>query len=318
MHTLRMITWLLTDAKSEGSKVSTIILTIRENKTCYILRQTSRFLAISFQSWILTCMHAHYLAVTKTICQLSGHGLFGSECTLHCLLCKTRAGLSITPLLAIMVLSFVCAMLWKDTGGGRGFSFWFWPAPFSGFLEIMDVSMRNFSQHSETVSAVSQYHSIAPSGGWLPWHLFVSKSCNFGRKFQVTVSPHGQLPWHQPPWIMSHGPYLWTVFLSTTSQLSSKGILRHFLMGIVSDTPENSFLVSAPFVAFPLSMACFGTQEDGFPMNLANVIPWRIFMPCSRPQLHSLEQDLEFTTWVGGCFPDFFLPCVDLLPPPWV
>lgn len=238
MHPLRMITWLLTDAKSEGSKVSTIILTIRENKTCYTLRQTSRFLAISFQSCILTCMHAHYLAVAKTVCRLSGHCLFGSKCTLHCLLGKTR--LSITPLLAIMVLSFVCAMLWKDTGRGRGFSFWFWPAPFSRFPEIMMSPCEASHSILRAVSAVSQYHSIAPSGGWLPWHLFVSKSCNFGRKFQVTVSPHGQLPWHQPPWIMSHGPYLWTVFLSTTSQLSSKGILRHFLMGTVSDTPEKS------------------------------------------------------------------------------
>lgn len=140
------------------------------------------------------------------------------------------------------------------------------------------------------LKAVSQPPSITVSlllVDGFPWHLFVS--WNFGSKFQGTVPPRGQLPWHHPQGVMRHGLSLWIAFPSTTTQLASKGILRHLLMGTTTGTPESSFLVRAPFVASPLWMACFGTQEDGFPMNLASVTPRRIFMPCSRATAASSE-----------------------------
>lgn len=70
-----------------------------------------------------------------------------------------------------------------------------------------------------------------------PWHLFVPKSWNFGSKPQGTVSPHGQLPCttHSESWGVA--PHC-RAFLRITTQVASKGILRHLLMGTASGTPD--------------------------------------------------------------------------------
>lgn len=58
------------------------------------------------------------------MCQLSINELsLSSRSTLDCLLCKTGAGLSISPLPGSMVLNFVHRGFQKDTAGGGGFSF---------------------------------------------------------------------------------------------------------------------------------------------------------------------------------------------------